>query len=285
MKRILSLLVAVVLVGVFGCGETEYVVVEQEKPYLEVEKEVEVEVEVEVLPPPMPPQGFEAWAEDSQSYLEWLPSQDPSVVGYVIYRSTSELEGYEEVAQIDGRDVVSYVDAGLENGFTCYYGITTFDNEGYESEQMNPEIVWATARPEGSEAKLSIGDDGFDFGLVTVTDGWFCLQEEDNTLFLDPAYFAVMQDMGYTDSLYDVWISPIEGFIPNGMRVIEGHTYVFRMLLESGRHRYAKIRISGLGEEAITFDWAVQLQPNNPELAPRRDSEPLVKQWGAVRSK
>ena len=285
MKRFAALVALVLLVVVgFGCRETDYVVVEKEAPYveyIEVEVPYEVEVEVEVLPPLLPPQGFKAWAEDGQAYLEWLPSQDITVVGYVIYRSTSELEGYEEVAQIDGWDIVSYVDEGLENGTTYYYGIAAFDDEGFESEDMNPEIVWATARPEGSEAELSLSDEGFVFVLTGFDFAWFKLQKENDALFLKSLVGVVMQDMGYTSTLFDIGVSPIRGFISDATRVIKGHTYVFRMSI-SGEHFFAKIRISDFGDEDIVFDWAVQLQPDNPELAPKK-RQMANKPWGAIK--
>jgi len=254
MKGIIVLSTLLVVLGI-GC-ETEYIV---ETEY------VEVEVEVEVLPPLVPPQAVVAWAEDGQVEVGWLSSQDPTVVGYVIYRSTSEFDGYEEIIYIDGWDVTSYVDTGLQNGVTYYYAISTVDDIEEESE-LSPESMWATPRPEG-QAKLVVDDTGFGF---TIGDDWFCVREENNVLLLDVYEDVVIQDMGHTDSIYDITASSIRGFIPDAMRVIRGHTYVFRMTLPTGGVRYAKIRISDVGEEGITFDWAVQLQLNNPELAPKR---------------
>ena len=52
--------------------------------------------------------------------LFWEPSQDPTVTGYVIYRSTSRSGPYEKIATINGHDQQTYVDLGRGKGFSRY---------------------------------------------------------------------------------------------------------------------------------------------------------------------
>ena len=80
---------------------------------------------------------------------------------------------------------------------------------------------------------------------------------------------VLMQDLGYTDSMDDIDVSPTQGFTTLFVEAIIGHTYTFFM--PDGH--YAKVRVSDMGEDAdwIIFNWAFQLQLDNPELAPARN--------------
>jgi hypothetical protein len=84
-----------------------------------------------------------------------------------------------------------------------------------------------------------------------------------------------MQDLGYTEYMDDVDVSPTQGFTRLFVEALIGHTYAF--LTPDGN--YAKIRITDLNidwtngdirEAWVVFEWAYQLQPDNPELAPAK---------------
>jgi hypothetical protein len=83
-----------------------------------------------------------------------------------------------------------------------------------------------------------------------------------------------IQDLGYTDSMDDVDVSPTKGFTTLFVEAIIGHTYAFY----TPDGNFAKIRITdmyidwdnNIQEAWVVFDWAYQLQFDNPELAPRK---------------
>jgi fibronectin type 3 domain-containing protein len=61
---------------------------------------------------------------ETSAYLSWMTAEDAD--GYVIYRSTSASEGFEEVATVEGREVDSYIDTGLETGEKYFYRICSY---------------------------------------------------------------------------------------------------------------------------------------------------------------
>jgi hypothetical protein len=74
----------------------------------------------------------------------------------------------------------------------------------------------------------------------------------------------------------DIDVSPTKGFTSLFVEAIIGHTYAFW----TADGNFAKIRITDLviewdngdvAEAWIVFDWAFQLQVDNPDLAPARN--------------
>ncbi len=71
--------------------------------------------------PPEPVSRLHASGNGLRSVrLFWEPSQDPTVTGYVIYRSTSRSGPYKKIATINGHDQQTYVDLGQGKGFSRY---------------------------------------------------------------------------------------------------------------------------------------------------------------------
>ena len=116
------------------------------------------------------------------------------------------------------------------------------------------------------------------FGVGTVI-----VYTEDGEELLNVAYIYTasddirIQDLGYTDDMDEIDNSPVKGFTFVFVEAIIGHAYTFQTL----DGNYAKIRITdlqmdwlddGILERAwVTFDWAYQLQIDNPELAPGKN--------------
>ena len=102
---------------------------------------------VSAYPPasPAPPVvlNLTATAGDMQVTLDWDDSTDPTVAGYFLYRS---LSGAGPFARINATALTTstYVDTGLTNGVTYFYGITTVDGSAVESAIIG--IVSATPR-------------------------------------------------------------------------------------------------------------------------------------------
>lgn len=254
---------------------------------------------------PARPRGVRSVTGDGQILIEWYPNEETDLKGYVIYRSFSEYKDYVEIATV-GPKVRSYIDNDVKNGTTYYYAVTAFDYDGNESD-LSPEIVDDTPRPAGKNVKLfdyilEPNRSGFDFSDANKgvqpfdrrgVDIYFGVGNIDGELTV-PFIYATsddveMQDMGYTKSMDDVDMSPVEGFTFGVVEAIIGHTYCFYL----PDNNFAKIRITDLkmdlvGDDVINawvvFDWAYQLQKGNPELAPaKKGIMPVVGYKGGMK--
>ncbi len=61
--------------------------------------------------------------------LYWEPSQDPTVNGYVLFRSQSPGGPFEQIAVINGREKQTYIDKGQPKGYSRYGELE--DNSSY----------------------------------------------------------------------------------------------------------------------------------------------------------
>jgi hypothetical protein len=241
---------------------------------------------------PATPRGVYSITGDEYVTIVWYPNQETDLSGYAIYRSRREFEDYDEIATV-GPKVTSYVDRDVENGTTYYYAVAAFDRDGNESD-LSPETVDDTPRPAGTNVRLedyilepdlsgfdlSRPDKGvqpFDARNIDVYFGVGVVDDELSVPFIYTADDNIgIQDLGYTDDIDDVDVSPSQGFTFAFAEAILGHTYTF-LTLEGN---YAKIRIVDIAVNRVggdirsawvTFDWAYQLQIDNPELAPGRN--------------
>ena len=238
---------------------------------------------------PAAPRGVRSTTGDGRVVIEWYPNQERDLEGYIIYRSLVESGDYTEIGQV-GPNADSFTDDDVANGITYYYAVSAYDSEDNESD-LSPEIVEDTPRPAGRNVQL------VDYYLEPDISGFdFSYPERGAQAFDQPGidlYFGVdidvnvpyiysddenvgMQDLGYTDHIDDVDVSPIQGFTKLFVEAIIGHTYA--LFMPDGH--YAKIRITDvkidwangdIDDAWAVFDWAYQLQPDNPELAPARN--------------
>ena len=244
--------------------------------------------------PPAEPRGVYSVSGDDQVLIAWYPNQETDLDGYRIYSSLEESGKYTEIAEV-GRKVTSYVDDDVENGVTYFYAVSAFDYDGNESS-LSP-VIEDTPRPEGRNITLEdfiLRPDrsGFDFSNpgrsaqaynapgVDIYFGVGTVNTGDDELSV-PYIYSVsddiqLQDLGYTDNMDDVDVSPVEGFTFAFVEAIIGHTYTFQTL----DGNFAKIRVTDLKIEWVsddidqawvTFDWAHQLHSGNPDLAPRKN--------------
>jgi hypothetical protein len=237
--------------------------------------------------PPAEPRGVYSITGDREVLVGWYPNQENDLDGYIIYSNLEESGTYTEIATVD-RNATSYVDKDVDNGVTYYYAVSAFDFDGNESD-LSP-VVDDTPRPSGKNVRLEdyfLEPDlsGFDFSRPERgaqafdrpdIDIYFGVDIEVRVPYINSDSGIEMQDLGYTDSMDDVDISPTKGFTTLFVEAIIGHTYAF--LTPDGH--YAKIRVTDmeidwLGDDIreawVIFDWAYQLQHDNPELAPRKN--------------
>ena len=73
-----------------------------------------------------------------------------------------------------------------------------------------------------------------------------------------------MQDMGYRDHFADLDQSPVRGFTTKFLEILEGHIYAFYL---PGKN-FAKVHVKQVSTDSVTFDWALQIDRENPQLAP-----------------
>jgi len=236
---------------------------------------------------PAVPTGVATVTGDGFVDIFWNPVFQENVVGYGVYRSATLNGTYNRIATMDGRESNSYRDTGLINGVTVFYAVDAFDQQGNESE-LSYEDAFDTPRPAGANLtvltrQFGPGQSGIDFSdyslptFVTAFDAFdtdIYFQQVTGVLYAKGTQiqgsFNDLQDLGFTETMDDVSWSPSEGWSisPDGVELIEGHTYVvWTWDSYFAKFRVLQILLSPLGiPQGARIDWAYQIDQNNPEL-------------------
>jgi len=219
--------------------------------------------------PPAPPTGIVVLNGDERVDLSWLQNREDDVTGYNIYSSFSYNGRYTLIGPSDDN---YFVDFGVSNGSTYYYAVTAYDYNGNESD-LSYDVIYTTPRPEGYNQSIFDyrnfpNNSGYTFNSYSVVSfdddaADFFFENYNGTFYLDVWDDTDIQDMGRTIDIYDVSVAPINGWSTTKDAIaIEGHTYV----LWTWDNHFAKVRISSITNDRITFDWAFQLDEGNPLL-------------------
>ena len=227
--------------------------------------------------PPAIPRGVYSITGDEEVIIEWFPNGEYDLAGYRVWRSGDNVD-FEKIGELLP-DNISFVDRNVKNGKTYYYAVTAFDYDGNESD-LSPEFVDDTPRPEGrnitlKDYQLSPERSGFDFsrpvrGAIpwddVDTDIYFGFDLDVNVSYMYSDNDTLMQDMGYRDGMDDLDEAPLFdlGYTSLFVELLKGHVYAFN----TPDGNYAKIRVIDVSDVSVTFDWAYQIDPDNPELAP-----------------
>jgi hypothetical protein len=209
---------------------------------------------------------------DGEVTIYWRANQENDIDYYKIYRNSAPTGTF---SLIGTSSQTSFVDTHVTNGATYYYAVSAVDLAGQESAQLSFENVFDTPRPEGFGAAITntfTADSvsGWDFSaaarrssLDARTDIYYGSQ---NGHFIVYAPIDTeIQDAGYV-ALRDVDFAPPNGWSADGqVEAIVGHSYI---VLTRDNH-YAKFEVQSRSSSSMTFDWAYQIDPNNPELARR----------------
>lgn len=219
--------------------------------------------------PPSPPKNIYSITGDNIVELYWQHNSEKDLDGYNIYRSFFYYGRYEFIGFTSNNYFVDYT---ARNGNTYYYALTAVDYSGNESE-LSTDIVYDTPRPEGYnqvifDFRRFPNNSGYDFSNYSVVpyndDNCDMFFDNDNGKYYMVVYDDTdIQDMGYTNDLYEIDKAPISGWSPTkDVRLYVGHTYV----VWTYDNHFAKFRVKYLSNERVVFDWAYQLVEGNREL-------------------
>jgi hypothetical protein len=223
--------------------------------------------------PPHRVDGVYSVTGDGEVTVYWRENQESDIDYYKVYRNGAPTGTFTLVGTSDQSP---FVDTNVTNGTTYYYAVAAVDNRGQESVELSNENVFDTPRPEGTGVTLTSA------GTTPATSGWD-FSAQTTRAFNDPLtdiYFDAtggflinagttvkIQDAGYVD-LIDVDFGPpsTAGWSSDGIvEAIPGHSYI---VLIDNLH-YAKFEVVSRSAGSIVIDWAYQIDPNNPELAPK----------------
>ncbi|MBU2494393.1 MAG: hypothetical protein KJ571_17345 [Bacteroidetes bacterium] len=231
--------------------------------------------------PPAPPKNVDVFVGDNSVEIQWDFNRESDVVGYNVYFNYT-YDGEYTLIGSTSYDVNYFVDYDVNNGEVYYYAVAAFDENQNESE-LSYDEVYGVPRPQGMNQSIFDylrfpNSSGYDFSeyLVVpyneVTDDYsadFFFENFDGTFYLNVWDDSEIQDMGYTDNIYDIPYAPISGWVPllEGENVkytqaVIGRTYV---ILTWDNH-FAKVRIKEITTERLIFDWAYQLVEGERQL-------------------
>lgn len=260
----------------------------------ETASDIDVQVFVPQPDPPPVPNALEVVALDNALYLRWgdgaRSAQDFSF--YRVY-----LEDPDGTFLLGDTDSEGFMDELAVNGVTSTYFVTSVDDQGHESEgsalasgtprpDFTGEAIWAYEdRPGSSGFQFQESDatdpivDGNaserDFRLEVDGQGWWLVPGPVTEVYRQAIPTTALRcGPGADAGCVDVTRASTSSadYTTADMELLPQTSYVLRYRASDGRWRYAVIRVVLQGfdqnEDALMiFDWAHQLQPDNPELA------------------
>ena len=233
-------------------------------------------------PVPAAPQGVFSITGDRAVYLYWYGPYEADIVEFIIWRSDEPVHNYREIGRRPAEHnpeldlwQYEYIDETPQNSVTYYYAVSSVDQAGQVSE-LSAEEVKDTPRPEGQvflfDAAIEPSLSGYHFAdssTVDSSESDVYVDRFNGVFYLNAGNdYTDLQDMGYTESFDDIGWAPQDGWSELGwLEIIQGHTYV----IWTDDLHFAKMRVETINPNSVTFRWAYQTAPDNPELAPRPD--------------
>ena len=243
-------------------------------------------------PPPVPDLPYVV-ALDNANFLTWGTASRGSddFSHYKIY-----LDDAGESLLLGETDSEGFLDLLAANGSTYGYIVTSVDADGHESGGST--IMEGTPRPDFTgewvydfvdvpsasgfffaedESDLPVvdgTDPGRHFRLETDANGWWIVPGPDAAIYPDGFQTTALKcSVGADAGCVDVASAPLTGYVTQDVQASTQESYVFRVLGDDQQIHYGVIRVDLLGfdqndDALMIFDWAYQLQPGNPNLAP-----------------
>jgi hypothetical protein len=273
----------------------EYYVAAVSASGLETPSDWSVEVYVPNPTPPPDPASIEVVALDDAVYLRWSPNAR-NAADFSFYRVYLLAEDGTSFL-LGETDSEGFLDLLAENGNTYQYFATAVDDQGHESS--GSLAAEGTPRPDYHGEWIYANEDmpshsGFRFSLDELTypivegtspSRHFRLEVDAEGWWLVPGPGAEVYNgiwettalkcgVGADSDCTSVDVAPLTGYTTLDMPLYPQSTYVLRVLGNDGQLHYGVIRVELLGYDQdgaaiMIFDWAYQLQPGNPNLAPR----------------
>ena len=262
MRKVIPILVAAVALGVAGCNDSS---------------------SPRDVTPPAAPRGLFHVTGDGQVALSWLANTESDLAGYRVYESNCSSGPNCPYNRIGATAATEFTATGLTNGVTRYFAVSAVDASGNESD-LSYEDTFDTPRPAGSTALNNfvngLAGAGYDFSAfakVSADDPSADIFYGNNGRIAQMFATVVVaapgdtipndiQDAGYASTLDAVDFSPVgpnAGWSPTGtVELIPGHCYI----VWTWDDHYAKFRVTGINQGAVSLDWAYQTAAGNPEL-------------------
>ncbi len=228
---------------------------------------------------PLAPQGVYSITGDNAVYVYWNGPFERDIAEYWIYRSLSATTGYAVVGTRaavanPNLDLVVYefIDNTAVNGQTYYYAVASVDG-GSQVSDLSAEVVFDTPRPEGNAVVFDMAIEptlaGYDLsGRINVrwdsSDADIYIDRISGIFYINAADAQTdLQDVGYTEFFDQVGYADTIGWSVNGWaEIIDGHTYI----IWTRDLNYAKMYVQSVNSSSVSFRWAYQTDPDNPEL-------------------
>ncbi|MEI7811215.1 MAG: hypothetical protein WCJ01_02185 [Ignavibacteria bacterium] len=223
--------------------------------------------------PPSSPSGVRTINGDNRVDVYWNSNTERDMSGYNVYYSYT----YNGKYTLIGFSKNNYfIDNDAKNGNTYFYAVAACDYDGNESD-LSYEDVRGTPRPEGfNQAVFDYRKFPDNSGYSFATNSVFQYQDKNTDFFfenyqgrfyLDVWDDSDIQDLGLTRDIYDIQKAPVNGWsLTKDTTAVIGHTYI----IWTWNNHYAKIRVSNITNERITFDWAYQTVEGNMQLKSSR---------------
>jgi len=252
-----------------------------------------VEIFVPQWTPPPVPDAPAVIALDGANYLIWGAAARTAgdFSHYKIY-----LDDVDGAFLLGETDSEGFLDLLAENGSTYTYFVSSVDADGHESD--GSLLAGGTPRPDFT------GEWIFDYSDVPASSGFrfqedemalpvmdgddlsrhFRLESDVNGWYLVPGPDAEVYPTGFPTTALkcgvaadvdcvDVSVAPLSGYSGAEVTLSTQVSYVLRVRGDDGQLHYGVIRVSLLGfdqndDGIMILDWAYQIQPGNPNLAP-----------------
>jgi len=248
-------------------------------------------------PPPIPDQP-RVIALDNANYLTWGTISREGVPDFSFYRVYLDDAGTEYL--LGETDSEGFLDLLAANGSTYAYFVTAVDRDGHESDPRSSPRASGTPRPDYHGEWLWAFQDqpawsGFRFqadeSSIPILDGNdptrdFRLESDGVQWWLVPGPNAAVSTTSWITTALkcgvaadatctDITVAPATGYTTGAVELFPQTTYVMRTDEGGGNVNYGAIRVEFLGFDQtapiMIFDWAFQLQSNNPNLVAPSD--------------
>ena len=279
-----------------GVDYDYYVATYDETTDLETTSEFSEVVRVPGGSQPAVPASPEAVALDNAVFLRWNTpaANQENVSRFLVYLTALDGEAQDyAVGQTDGN---GFLDQRATNGSEFGYRVATVDTLGRVSNlsaevfaiprpDFSGELVFAFAdsalqsgfrfmEDEGDNPILAGGSSGAHFRLESGGTGYRIVPLNGTQVTVFGFTSAITCGPGADGGCSSVRVAPTAGYSTAPVAIEPEFTYVFRVTGDDGQPHYGAVRVTMLGtdqdgNDLAIFDWAYQLQPNEPQLEVR----------------